>query len=732
MSRWNVPFLRNPYFTGREQFLSSLHGSLSAEKTVTVSQSRAISGLGGIGKTQIAIEYAYRYAREYEAVLWVQADSPEILVSDFARLAQTLELPEKEEKEQWRIVSAVKRWLQEHSGWLLILDNADDLTVIADMLPRGTAGAMLVTTRSQATGKLARSLALDKLEMSEGIRLLLRRANLLSEDEPLEAVSAATRTAAQQLSGELDGLPLALDQAAAYLEETGCSLSEYLALYRQRRMALLQRASSTASEYPYTVASTWTLSFSQVEQTDPAAADLLRFCAFLHPDAIPEEILTAGAAVLGPYLREVASEPLRLNEAMQLLRRYSLVKRDAEAKLLNLHRLVQVVLKESLDVPSQQQWAERALLAVNAAFPEVEPETWPQCERLLTQALTAVQLIEQYRFVSEEAGRLLSEMATYLRDRARYSEAEPLFQRALQIRRRLLGADHLDTARSLNALAELFRQQGRFEQAEQLLLQALAVRKQCLGTHHPDVARNLNNLAILYWQQRKDKQAELLFQQALEIYDQHLRGEHPDTARSLNGLANLYLQQRRYELVAPLYQRALLIYKQYLQDDHPYIAASLNNLAELYRQQGHHEQAEPLLVQAPLIFEQHSGKEHPDTARSMNNLASLYFEQAKDKQAESLYLQALSIYEQHLEPDHLDTAEAIFGLAKLYDRQQKDVQAEPLYVRALDIRAKLLGSAHPETQEVQNDYTMFLHKRKRDTTAIVLNTSSESSEEGSH
>ena len=164
-----------------------------------------------------------------------------------------------------------------------------------------------------------------------------------SEDEPLETVSAATRTAAQQLVEELDGLPLALDQAGAYIEETGCSLSEYLALYRRHRLTLLKRKSSMGSEYPHTVATTWTLSFEKVERADPAAADLLRVCAFLHPDAIPKEILTTGAAVLGPHLQQLATEPLLLNEVIQLLRRYSLVKRDAEAKLLHLHRLVQVV-----------------------------------------------------------------------------------------------------------------------------------------------------------------------------------------------------------------------------------------------------------------------------------------------------------------------------------------------------------------------------------------------------
>ena len=290
MSRWNVPFLRNPYFTGREQLLLSLHRTLAADKTVTVSQSRAISGLGGIGKTQIAIEYAYRYAREYQAVLWVSADPHELLVSEFARLAQTLDLPGKEEQDQWRIVSAVKRWLQEHSGWLLILDNADDLQhrrLSASWGKRGDAGDdALPGHRENRQESLS-----GKDGDVRGYPVLLRRATLLAEEEPLETVSAATRTAARQLVEELDGLPLALDQAGAYIEETGCSLSEYVALYTAAPLGAAQTGrAARASDYPYTVASTWTLSFSQVEQADPAAADLLRLCAFLHPDAIPEEI----------------------------------------------------------------------------------------------------------------------------------------------------------------------------------------------------------------------------------------------------------------------------------------------------------------------------------------------------------------------------------------------------------------------------------------------------------
>src|SRR5579864_1500598 len=395
---WNVPFPRNPYFTGRTALLERLHDQLGRASSVALNQSQALSGLGGIGKTQTAIEYSYRYRDEYAAVFWVRAASRETLVADFVALARLLDLSEQHAPDQMQAVAAVKHWLEQHEGWLLLLDNADEPALLADFLPTVGKGHTLLTTRAQATGRIAASLSVEQLETPESLLLLLRRAKLLAPNEPLDNLSRTVRGQAQALVEELDGLPLALDQVGAYLEEIDCSLADYLALYQQRRTALLKRQSMVSTDYPHTVASTWSLSFEQAEQADPAAAELLRLCAYLAPDAIPEEIITEGATELGPVLEPVAADPLLLNEAIQVLRHYSLVKRDAEAKLLNLHRLVQVVLRESLDAETQRQWAERSMRAVNRVFPNVEFTSWERCERCLPHALLGAQWIEQYGF----------------------------------------------------------------------------------------------------------------------------------------------------------------------------------------------------------------------------------------------------------------------------------------------------------------------------------------------
>ncbi len=528
---WNIPFRRNPFFTGREPIVAQVHSLLHAGKTAALSQPPAISGLGGIGKTQTAVEYAYRYREEYQYVLWVQANTSETLLANFVALARLLNLPEQDAREQQITVQALKQWLETHSGWLLIFDNADDLAPVQDYLPTGNTGHILLTTRAQAMSGLARKIELDTMSPQEGATLLLRRAGLLAPEAALESASPADRALAINIVRAMDGLPLALDQAGAYLEETNESLSTYLTLYRQQRAELLKRRGGLVPHHPDSVATTWSLAFKNVERANPAAIELMRLCAFLAPDAIPEELISEGAPHLGPVLEPVAADRLKLNAALAELLKYSLVRRDTATRTLTIHRLVQAVIKDELDEQTQHQWAERAVQAVDQVFPFDEPAPWPRSQRYLPQALVCEDLIKQWGITFDEAAALLSNAGSYLKNRGQYLEAAPLLQYALSIQESVYGRDHPNTDPFLNNLALLYWNQGRYAEAESLHLRALAIKEKVLGPDHPSTANTLNNLANLYRDQGKDAEAAPLFQRALAIREKVLGPEHPRTKK---------------------------------------------------------------------------------------------------------------------------------------------------------------------------------------------------------
>ncbi len=325
---------------------------------------------------------------------------------------------------------------------MLILDNADEPAVVREFLPTKCDGHILLTTRAQALGGLAQRIEVDTFTPELGALFLLRRAMLIGVSGAIGDAVQGDRDIALQISEELGGLPLALDQAGAYIEETPCSLSDYLSL---RRAEMLKERGGLMGDHPDSVATTWSLSFQRVEEKNAAAADLLRLCAFLAPDAIPEEIITTGAEHLGPLLQASANDPIALNKAIAALGTYSLIRRDPAEKTLSIHRLVQAVLQDALSEQGRRLWTERVVLAVNGAFPDVDlnkPDTWPSASRLLPQALTVTQLIEQYQMKSLEAGRLLRETAVYLQAHARYPKAEQFYRHALRIFEHQAEPDH--------------------------------------------------------------------------------------------------------------------------------------------------------------------------------------------------------------------------------------------------------------------------------------------------
>ncbi|HEY1348075.1 MAG TPA: FxSxx-COOH system tetratricopeptide repeat protein [Ktedonobacteraceae bacterium] len=716
---WGVPLPRNLFFTGREEVLQALHTRLGGHHAVALTQSSALHGLGGVGKTQIALEYAYRHALEYSAIFWIAAETQEQVIASLLRIAGVLGVAQADEAKQQQVVAVVQHWLATHGRWLLIWDNLEDLDLLSRFLPASRQGANLLTTRQQALGTLAHGLDLSPMEQEESMLFLVRRARVLDADaarsdlRELAERLPAQYAAAEQLVTALGGLPLALDQAGAYMEETRCGLPAYLELFRARRLTLLQQRGERARAHPESVATTFTLAIAETAGRHRAVWDLLCVCALLQSDAIPEELFEQGAGPLGEKLAAVARDQLDWDRVVAGACSYSLLHRQPEERTLSMHRLVQAVLLDALADDEREQWSRRVVDALDAAFPDVLPSTdyaiWQRGERLLPHALLCLSRPGAQQ--TRARASLGYKAAQYLRARGRYAEAEPLYQRSLRLYERLLGSEHPEVARTLNYLAILYWSQGRYSEAEPLYLRTLHIREQVEGPEHPDVAASLNNLALLYWSQGRYSEAEPLYLRTLRIRERTQGPAHIDVATSLNNLASLYLDQGRYAEAEPLYLRVLPVLEQTVGHDHPLMAQVLNNLALVYREQGRDAEAEPLFQGALRVLEQALGPEHPDTAQALNNLANLCLEQGRESEAEQLFRRALHISEQGQDVEQPTVAMSLVGLANLCRNQGKDAQAEPLYQRALSFCERRLGEQHPDTAQVLHELAIFRQRQ---------------------
>ena len=697
---WNVPYPQNRNFTGREAILAQLEAALASGTPAALRQ--AIAGLGGVGKTQTAVEYAYRHHDRYRAVLWVRAGTETDLVSGYRELAEVLSLAVKDARDSTEVVGAVRRWLGREPGYLLILDNADDPALVRPYLPPEPKGHVLLTSRAQNFDTLGirEPTQLPVLEPDEALAFLLKRTDRKGPLDPAE------QDAARTLAGELGYLPLALEQAAAYMVGHEEPFSVYLTAYRALRLKLLDEMGPVAGEYPKypeTVRTTWKRNFDAVAAVSPASIALLRLSAFFAPYPIPYEVILEGASELGeplaPALASPAGGEYALNKLLTPLARHSLVRRDPEARTYSVHRLVQAVLLDELTAATRKDLAERAVKALERTFPDVGLANWPRCERLVSHALAARGWIESEDLFVPAAAQLLNEAGYYLYVRARYAEAEPLYRRALVIDEAVLGPGRLETALILNNLAVLLRNRGSYTEGEELCRRALAIREAVLGPDHPDTAISLINLALLLQAQGRYAEAERPLRQGLAIREKVLGPDHPDIAQSLNDLAILFQAQGRLGEAEPLYRRALAIWEKApgVGRDHPDTARGLDNLAYLLRAQGRLGEAEPLYRRALAIREKALGPDQPDTLTTRHHIAHWTGEAGDAREALRLCRKLLPDQERVHGPDHPDTLGTRHSIAHWTGEAGDARAALRLYLKLLPDRERVQRPDHPDT-----------------------------------
>lgn len=596
---------RNPNFSGREELLRDLHAALASGASAALTQ--AIRGLGGVGKTQLALEYAHRHAAEYAVVWWLRAEEPTQLASDYAALAGPLGIAESQDTNKTR--EAVRACLHQMKNWLLVFDNATAPDSLRDYLPPGATGHVIITSCHPHWKDVAQLLDVHVFTPEESLDFLTRR------------LAGAVEAEARLLAETLGHLPLALDQAAAYIEETGETIPGYLDLFKGCRAEILRRG-KPSQEYPDTVATTWLMAMRKAKEQCPAAEGLMNLCAFLAPDDIPLDLIVVeGAEFLPEPLAEAAKDRLRLNDAVKALQDYSLCKRAPQAQSLSFHRLVQAVAQDSLPDEAKLTWCRAALVAVNEAFPARSDDvrTWPACSRLLPHALAVADHAEALG-IGEPAGRILNHAGGYLWGRAQFVDARRAYERALKIVEKVHGPDHPNVGVVVNNLAGVLQAQGDLAGAKAACERALRISEKVFGPDYPSVATDVNNLGIVLHGLGDLARAKAACERALGIDEKAFGPDHPAVARDVNNLGMVLMDLGELARAKALFERAFGIDEKAYGLEHPVAATDVNNLGTVLIHMGDPKGAKESFEWALRVFRKFLGDEHPKTKGARRNL----------------------------------------------------------------------------------------------------------------
>jgi tetratricopeptide (TPR) repeat protein len=679
-SIWNIPYIRNPNFTGREQLLQDLHDALTSGRPMALTQT--VHGLGGVGKTQLALEYAYRFAPEYDLVWWCRADDPTTLSGDFAELAQELGLPEKNIPDQEAQVQATLRELRRRDGWLLILDNAEDPENTKKYQVSG--GRLLITSRNPVWRGVANPLVVQVMKPEEAIDFLLKRADQTDRD------------LAETIAEELGYLPLALEQAGAYMDATGMPMKDYLVEFRQKAGEVLKRG-KPSQDYEYTVATTWELSFQRVEHESIAAGDLLKICAFLAPDDIPKRLFIDGGDALPPSLAFLSGNPLALHDLLAALKRYSLL--VVEENSLSVHRLVQVVVRDRLGKSANQKWASTALNLLNLAFP-IEPETnikkWTDCKELLSHSLAATKYAYAFEIYSNGMSELLNRISSYLTVRGKYLEAKKTSEQSLYVGERVLGPKHPDLPILISNYGYALAEFGDFEEAKAYHERALLIAEEIIDENDPVVASIVNHLGSTLEKLGDFKGAKECYERALSVDEAAYGLVHPHVARDLNDLGLLLKDHGDLKEAKEYMERAIKIDEEIYGQNHPAVAIKINNLGLILGRLGDFKEAKVCFERAIHIGETIYEGDHPHVAVWISNLGCYLVELGDLKEAKVYFERSLAIIEKTYSPDHYKAAEILVNLGNTSFQLRELEKATNYFKQALLIWEKCFGTNDPK------------------------------------
>ncbi|PVH67751.1 hypothetical protein DL98DRAFT_442843, partial [Cadophora sp. DSE1049] len=532
----------------------------------------AVCGLGGIGKTQIAVEFAYRLRSQCpdHSIFWIRANDQISFETSYREVAGLLGIPLDEANAD--IIAKVNaRLARADAGkWLMIIDNADDLgsedsttsLVVRKQIPRHNSAGILFTTRSRGVAtRLAKNHLIKVDEMNEPESFALFSRNLQQDRRIILQDEATTK----QLLEILCHLPLAMTQAAGYFNKVAhMTIEKYMSIFSSRKEEAMEVLGEGKLDDDMddpekrAVATTWLISFEQIQKDNELAAEYMKFIATIKDEAIPDDILPDTKYKLLTFKQE---------GAIGTLVGFGFLKQQAERRFYNMHRLVHLVVQSWLKRRNETSiWIQKASTRLTKLIPTGGHEDREKWTGYLPHGLHVAQSSAFAVLPEEERMSLFVRIGACQRTLGQYSAAERLHREMLRLREEVLGPEHPDTLTSMNNLACLFEDQGKYEAAEPLYEETLRLNEKVFGQEHPDTLLSMNNLASLFESQGKQKV---------------LGEEHPDTLTSMNNLANILESQGKYEAAKPLYQETLLLRQKILGEEHPDTLTSMNNLVRL-------------------------------------------------------------------------------------------------------------------------------------------------------
>jgi tetratricopeptide (TPR) repeat protein len=604
--------------------------------------------------------------------------------------------------------------------WLMIVDNADDPGIImgsadgdprparlSDCLPRSKGGSVLFTTRNRkVAGDLTQNsvLGVDNMSVPEARQLLAQQITTKTSLDDEEAIS--------ELLGLLTNLPLAIVQAAAFINNNDISVSEYVSLFRQPSTEVELFSAHFEDHNRYgemesTIAKTWHISFDQIRRQDRLAADYLSFIACIDRINIPLSLLPIGGSLV------------EQTKALGTLKGYAFITERQQAqqlkseKLFDMHRLVHMASVWWLDSHNEQKaWTAKAAARLEELIPYGDHER----RDLWTMYLSHAIHIAELDGVIDERTRtsLLNRVGRCQATLGQYTSAEATHRKELLLRERWFAKEDRWTLVCMNDLGVALENQGKFEAAESMHRQTLAMREEMFGKEHPSTLLSMNNLAAVLDEQGKHEVAEPMHRQTLAMREKVLGKEHPDTLTTMNNLALGLDEQGKYEAAETMHRQTLAMRKKVLGKEHPVALVSMNNLATVLKEQGKHEAAETMHKQTLAMREKVLGKEHPDTLQSMSNLAAVLDARGKYETAETIQRKTLVMREKVLGKEHPDTLLSVYYLAYILGKQRRYDEAAALYDRACNGYSTVLGSDHPKTLASRRHYSHMQTRRKQD------------------